>query len=351
MLEFLLMNKKGRWLVLKELMDRLSSIRLFAWLAGLIALTAASGAFLAQDAPRAWYEEALGAAAAPVLALGVDHVYRTPFFVLLLFALAANLAVCTLRRWRKAGWASRGMHAGFLLLLAGAFLRAAAGARGRLPLELGRPARLVLSTLEDETVAVLPFEVRLEEFKVESDSPQRHVLLVDHDGARERAELFEGQETVFPRLGLTVRPLRIVADFVMGARGEVRERSQTASNPAVQLELGWEGRRWRGWFFERFPGMQAQAAPFSLFYRREGGHPRDFVSEVSFLFPGAPPVRARLGVNSPVRQGGWTFYQSGYEPGRDDRSILLAVKDPGITLAYLGLAAIILAMAGWLWRS
>lgn len=44
----------------------------------------------------------------------------------------------------------------------------------------------------------------------------------------------------------------------------------------------------------------------------------------------------RLSVNSPFQYGGYTFYQSGYDPRDPDFSSLQVSKDPGVPFVYAG---------------
>ncbi|MFA6002738.1 MAG: cytochrome c biogenesis protein ResB [Elusimicrobiota bacterium] len=331
-------------------MRRLASVRLFGVLAADIAAVSGVGAFLPQNAPSDWYHSAWPHAAGFILAAGLDQVYASWWFAGLLAALALNLAVCIWRRRRAVRWPSLAMHAGILLVLAGACLRVAGGAKGQLPLDQGQACGQLVASAAGGAVPRLPFQVRLSGFRIEYDAPDRHLLQVSRDGVSEEIEVALGRESVLPRFGLVLRPLRALGDFVMSADGQARERSAAASNPALQLELGWEGRSARHWYFDRFPDMQYDAFPFNIVYRHVGRHIKDFVSEVEFLAASGSAVRARVSVNAPARFQGWTFYQSGYEPGREDHSVLLAVRDPGVYLVFCGFAAVLLGMTAWLVR-
>ncbi|MGB8932237.1 MAG: cytochrome c biogenesis protein ResB [Anaeromyxobacteraceae bacterium] len=66
---------------------------------------------------------------------------------------------------------------------------------------------------------------------------------------------------------------------------------------------------------------------------------RAFRSTVSALGPSGVQGAA-LEVNSPLRHGGWTFYQVGYDP-RDPRySGIEAVRDPGAAWVFVGFALV-----------
>jgi cytochrome c biogenesis protein ResB len=62
---------------------------------------------------------------------------------------------------------------------------------------------------------------------------------------------------------------------------------------------------------------------------------------------------AAITMNRPLRRGGWAIYQSGYEisPGRPTRSFLIAARDPGRSLKYLGGLVTMAGIAWHFWRN
>ncbi len=112
--------------------------------------------------------------------LGVTDVYRSAWFAVLLFLLAASLVACTARRlpavrnrsgrsrWRAIG--SMLTHVSFLLILLGAVVRVRVGERGRLAFSVGDTAKsFEVSRTERKQ---LPFSLHLVKFEIETyDGP------------------------------------------------------------------------------------------------------------------------------------------------------------------------------------
>lgn len=67
--------------------------------------------------------------------------------------------------------------------------------------------------------------------------------------------------------------------------------------------------------------------------RYDDGTPRCFRSEVRF-----GDRAAAVEVNAPVRHGGYTFYQDGYDTHRNAYTVLLVVRDPWLPAAGCGAA-------------
>ncbi|MBI3096727.1 MAG: cytochrome c biogenesis protein ResB [Planctomycetes bacterium] len=73
-----------------------------------------------------------------------------------------------------------------------------------------------------------------------------------------------------------------------------------------------------------------------------------FQSDVTILdAAGKPVLDERIVVNSPLRYGGFTFYQSGYDEEAGRYTVLQVSRDPGVPLVYAGFG---LLAIGLLWK-
>jgi len=68
------------------------------------------------------------------------------------------------------------------------------------------------------------------------------------------------------------------------------------------------------------------------------GAVKGFRSRISVIDSGKVKLRDNIEVNRPLSYGGYTFYQSGYDPGRPGWTDLKVVKDPGAGTVFFGLA-------------
>lgn len=374
---------------MKSLIRLLSSVRLAIFLFILVTAGSILGTFL------------------PGLSL-----YRTPWYLSLLFLFALNILVCTLTRsyprlkrtlkpswdWTAAGLAAAAasqifkregeleglaralreslaarryrmrelkrdgavlllarkktlggfgadiVHLGLLVILAGGILSGA----------LGRKADLVLSPGRIVDVPWAGFQVRLEEFKtdfypngnvkswksrltvlkggnpaltrmIEVNRPLKYggvnfyqssygwnwdeasvILRVRKNGDPAFARQIEvrvGGETDLPETDLRIAAVRFVPDFVLDGANEVGTRSYEPNNPAVQIEARRAGRTiLSGWLFSKYP---------------EYGRVRE--AEATGLTFELKDVKA------------------------DQFSVLQAASDPGVSLIWIGCAAV---MAG-----
>jgi len=81
-----------------------TSFRFALFILGLIAIASSIGSFIEQDEPINFYEENYSKAIYGfidknfILTLGLDHIYKTWWFLLLLLVLAISLITCTISR-------------------------------------------------------------------------------------------------------------------------------------------------------------------------------------------------------------------------------------------------------------
>jgi len=315
-----------------------------------------------------------------LMTLGLTRVFYSWWFVGLLFALAASLMVCTGRRYRAISRATGAArlrvigsfitHISLLLVLAGGVVRVIWGQKGVIQF---REGQTVNSAESSEGVMPLPFEIRLTKFELEfhkktatTNADQVDQLQVEWTAKHQLVQfpvvLNVERSVVAPDApagappAFKIRVLHYVPDFTVdAATGDVKSRSDTPNNPAVQVEAVGGGVTNTQWVFARFPdfgthGGPDAAMPLTFRYYAvpsdEMGAQRDikaFRSTVEVIEKGAVIRTQTIAVNSPFSWGGFTFYQTSYNPEDLTWSALQVVRDPGVPIVYAGF---ILMMAG-----
>ena len=307
--------------------------------------------------------------------LGMTHIFSAWWFVLLLFLFAASLMACTRRRYRviaKTTGAVRARvigsfvtHVSLLLVIAGGVVRVLWSQKGTLELHEGDTVTQVASP--DGTFP-LPFSVRLAKFDLEfyeskpapAGDMSGHLLLrwadkkiqeaypIDTGVARAVRAPDEPKDAA-PAFTVTV--LQYVPDFMIdNTSGEVKSRSNTPNNPAIQVETRGAAVTNTQWVFARFPDFashgseSATAMPLEFRFvmasasamARGGPSIKAFKSTVEILENGAVVRRQVIAVNSPFTHRGYTFYQLSYNPEDLTWSSQQVVKDPSVLIVYAG---------------
>ncbi len=117
-------------------------------------------------------------------------------------------------------------------------------------------------------------------------------------------------------------------------------RSQDAINPVVEVEI-------QGEEAPRFMGA-GQAVEIGggrvLALTPKGDDVRDFLSTVTVFEEGKPVLTRKVEVNHPLSFGGFSLYQSEYDPRDPTFSGFEVVRDPGLVIVYAGLVMMMLAV-------
>ncbi|MCF7839061.1 MAG: cytochrome c biogenesis protein ResB [Candidatus Marinimicrobia bacterium] len=313
--------------------------------------------------------------------LGLTHVFSCWWFLALLGLLALSLTICTFRRGRaalKSKGRARGRaigsmltHISLLLVLAGGVMRGVFGERGQMPLHEGDTKA---EFVEDGTTVALPFSIHLVKFELEvhSESPavERKARIIDERllvkqpetgrqwklsskvGTEKRLKLKGGAAGATGPIELRV--VRKVADFVVDTRG-VANRSDEPRNPALLVETVAGGVTNQQWLFAFHPDFNmhgADGAASVLDFRYEvkvddPGKPqvKDYKSTLQVLDGTNVVVAKTIEVNAPLRYGGYTFYQSGFNPQDLKWTSLQVVRDPGVPVVYAGFLFMIIGLA------
>jgi cytochrome c biogenesis protein ResB len=371
----------------RALLDVLASVKFAVGVVVVIALACILGTVLPQGAEAAGYIRRNPGAAhwIDILGrLGLTHVFTAWWFIGLLALLSATVATCSVRRIftvrRTTGFARRRAlgsmltHISILLILAGGVVRGIWGESGYVELREGETKH---EFMIENRARPLPFALHLADFEVErynATAPKldenclHHELLVQWPARKLSARVPVrlnvshsltpmGEEPTAENTFI-IRVAKYVPDFAMNSETrEVMSRSEQPNNPAVLVEVNNPTYQNNCWLFAKHPDFKVFApghepsgpSPLRIFYRVESHQNehavvapvKSFKSAVR-LFNGEKPVReATVEVNRPMKYGGYTFYQTGYDPKDPTWTSLQVVRDPGVPLVYAGFAFLI----------
>lgn len=311
-----------------------SSLKLAIWLIGIITLVSLIGTFIPQKE-------------------GQASIYQSRWFIFLLSLFALNLTTCLLNKLflKNRSLATFICHLSVLIILLGALVGMLFGQKGSLKLSKGEKADYP------------GFSIRLDEFIYQENIDPREKLLVyslengfcQMSGAspKNEAGLIAkipteiGTEKEISDTGYQVKVLRYLPDFVMDiTTKKVSTRSAQANNPAIEVELkDKSGAKENFWVFARYPDIHQSKTPnFNFVYHWEMRRPKDFISRVTIIQDGIEVLKKEIRVNFPLKFGGYSFFQSNYDPENLKWTGLAVVKDPGVGIVYAGFSLLILGL-------
>jgi len=269
-------------------------------------------------------------------------VYGSWWFAGLGALAAANIAACSFSR-RGASAHYLLIHAGLVVVIAGAFVTRAFRFEGELPLRAGQESDLAYSGRDTYK---LPFSVKLEDFKLEYYREPLGVITVEDAGGRQDLYAVEGASLTLPSARLKV--LKLARDFGVTTRGETTEKSPYWFNPAARLEITAAGKTRRLWFFANFPGMHGEDLPLRVTYALEQAEIKNFTSTVQVRGRAGTVTRAEISVNKPLRVSGYTLYQTSYDPADARYTLLTVTRDRGAWVVFAGFFILLLGVLLWL---
>lgn len=361
-----------------------SSLKLAIWLLGIIALVSLIGTVVAQNEDTAFYISRYGDIGYSVLLrTGFTDIYHSWWFILLLILLSVNITACRLNKLsiKSSSLGTFLSHISILVILLGALVGMVFGQNGYI--KINKSEEISAFTSGSKLVK-LGFSIRLNDFIYnESVNPKEKLLVYsqgtddfckmhgpqqqDDKGALASISAQTGTEGNIADTGYKVKILRYVPDFVMDTSSkEVLSRSMRADNPAIQIELKDEsGSKKVFWVFARFPDIHSageyEAADkthdasigahqpitnnFKFVYNWANRQPKDFISKVTIIKDGREMFSSDIQVNLPLKFAGYTFFQSSYDADHLDWSGLRVVKDPGVSIVYLGFVLLILGLS------
>ncbi|MBF0217378.1 MAG: cytochrome c biogenesis protein ResB [Candidatus Omnitrophica bacterium] len=344
-----------------------SSIKLAIWLLGVISFCSLIGTLIPQGETSEFYISKVGQVGYDlIMRAGFDRLYYSWWFILFLFALALNLAVCLVNKLplRAVKLGSFISHLSILVILLGAAIGLVFGEKEYVAIDKGKA---INSFVYKGRSVDLGFSLRLDDFVyTEHIDPKEKLLVCESDSGAEThggmgahagmampgngpkviAEVPTdvGVETAVADTGYRVKILRYLPDFAMDtATKTATSRSFEPNNPAVEVQFTDKaGKVSRFWVFARFPDMhQKTDQNFRFLYRWVGRMPKDYISRVTVLKGTTEVVKKDIRVNEPLSYGGYKFFQSSYDTEALNWTGLQVVRDPGVPVVYAGFLLLI----------
>lgn len=355
------------------MIKKLASIRLFFILSFILIAAMTAGTLIPQNQSQEKYHEIFSHSTYMLLhRSGLLDVYHSIWFISLLALLGLNTSSCIYQRvsnlrFNRLPWGALMSHTAILVILLGGVVSAIFGEKGTLQLVIGESGCCVPSG-EKKTIH-LPFQIRLKNFNVEYYKEGEHwIHLADlQKGWQETIEVQPEKEYVLKEK-IKVKVLRYVPDFRMEKDPKTGEwSSYTASlspmNPALEIEISASPSE-KKWLFAKYPDFSHKEGRGNLCnglqvqYQYVPGKVKQFVSHIDVVemkmdshhghadiqLASAHPAKKErkslasgmVSVNHPFKYGGYTFYQSGYDPDNPDFSSFQVAKDPGVMIVYAG---------------
>jgi cytochrome c biogenesis protein ResB len=297
--------------------ESLGSIRLTLWLLCIIIAISFAGAIAPQPIQQ--------------------YIFYSWWFLLVLGVFGLNLLACLCNRllFSGRGAGSKLCHAAVLVILAGSLVSFLAGRRGSMEFTKGETQDAFIRK-NAETIP-LGFSVTLEDFTVEWYKPQYFKLgvTVEDKKVKKKFDAVPGKEYRVGGTGYSFTVKDYFPQLVINVDHEAVNLSDKALNPALRVEVrspsGTESR----WIFAHYPDMVMGSDKNIRFFLLQEPAIKEFRSRLRFSDGSRTELRD-VRVNSPVEFGGYTFYQSGYNPQKPAWTSLEVVRDPGAPVVFVG---------------
>ncbi|OGR54249.1 MAG: hypothetical protein A3I11_07210 [Elusimicrobia bacterium RIFCSPLOWO2_02_FULL_39_32] len=336
------------------MIKKLASLQLFFILSLILIVSMISGTLIPQNLPAEKVQQIFSPSMVKILSnLGLFNLFHSAWFIGLLVLLGLNTSACILMRiqekkYKSLPWGALISHTAILVILAGGVTSALLAEKGVLELRVKEANCCVPSSASNGPTIHLPFQVRLADFNIDTYSSGQHFIQVKNlkEGWSESLEVEPGKD-YFLKKSVKLNVLRYEPDLRVekdSASGEWRAYSASSfpNNPALQVEVTASPTK-RVWLFAKFPelshlsnGANSVEKHLDLLYQYVPGKIKQFKSKIEILKESQLLVAAETSVNHPFKFGGYTFYQSGYNPEDPTYSSFQVVKDPGVPLIYAG---------------
>jgi hypothetical protein len=278
----------------------------------------------------------------------LGHIIESWPFAFVALLMSANLGLAILRRcvpFRVRDWGWLANHLGLWLVVAAMMFGAGDIDRLRIFAFEGKtvPHAFVPGDEEGIRPVIMPFALRLDDFRMEEYPPRLVFAAAGTGKKRKSVDLKEGLKA--RALGWELEVLRLLPSarregggFVASDEGGIAARIRATRQS--------DGKRQEGWVspIEGAFGPQVLGLEADLVLALESA-PRLFRSDVTLVLPGGKERKAVIQVNKPLTVAGWKLYQSSYDiaSGKQSRmSVIDAIRDPWLPAAYAGMGLMIL---------
>jgi hypothetical protein len=240
------------------------------------------------------------------------------------------------------------MHAGCILILAGAVCGSQAGHKlqkkifgvdkipvGQMAIFEGESENRIALENSDR-VRELPFYLKLKDFRIEYYKPE-YLYIQNRQGKSWKIPVELNAEFSLGENNGTVKIVRKFENFKIKIEGDKRvpyDDPQPGSNPALEVEIkSPNGQVVTKYVFERFPGHIYPEDNFFLSYRRVIS---EYISELQIIRNNEVVAEKDIEVNHPLHFGGYHLYQADYDKQAGQYTILTVTSDTGLGTVYAG---------------
>ena len=284
--------------------------------------------------------------------LGLRTVTSSWAFLFAYLALLLSLGLVISRRlshFKISDYAFYLNHFGLWLLLFSAGLGTADMKRGTMTIYEGEKASVV-----DDKTMMLPFQIYLNDFIMETYPPNLHLIDVRTGKAlpENKPAFFQvNEKNTFGELdNIKIQLLEYIPQAIITSDNNFKSANMPGASEAVHIHItdkltGEENEGWiyRGNSMQPFRALSVDSLRWIILAQPE---PSKFVSEIRIESKIGESTDYKLMVNKPLKIGGWNIYQYSYDTkaGKNSKySILGIIYDPWINMVYI---AILLLISG-----
>ena len=192
----------------------------------------------------------------------------------------------------------------------------------------------------------LGFQIRLADFVVERYPERTLRVWVNRGREPHSLPVVVGKEQEVEGTGCKVKVLRYVPDFVKDLESKkVLSRSEQPHNPAIEVQIASAEGTSSRWVLAMHPGLSMRPDPMHEHIAlRFEMKVKDFKSMLEVLQEDKVVATKVIEVYSPLRFGGFAFYQHQYDPEHPDSTVLQVARDPGVPVVYAGFVLLVMGV-------
>ncbi len=262
-------------------------------------------------------------------------VFAAPWFISILGLMGASSLLClvfNLPARKKISYLM--VHCSVLVVLAGSVVTHYAKEEGFIHILEGQVVDeffIMKDGQQTKEKGKLPFHVRMDKFDVEfyDPVPMLYFFVKGKDQPVGSLQLKKGEQTTVD--GVTVKAIGLGEQDVVPVPGHPPVQVQVAQFEANGKATG------------LFAGKHVLVDGLAIMFHLREGEPKVYQSTLTVLDGSGNEVQSqKVVVNDPLRQGGYWFYQSNWDPKNRRYSGIHMVRDPGLPLIFLGLIILVL---------
>ena len=205
---------------------------------------------------------------------------------------------------------------------------------------------------DDKILAKLPFSIYLEDFRMEYYSSRSYLLVENQSG-----DIRQIPDEVGAELNLNEGKMKIVSVFrnfkidISNDKKVATDAAGAGMNPAIEINIELpSGISKQKFIFARFLQKSYSEDGLKFTYvSQQTPAVKDYFSDVILLEEEKQIAKKTIEVNHPLHYGGYHFYQSSYDPEREQYTVLTVYSDSGLNMVYAGYLMLTLGVLWQFW--